>query len=77
MTEAEYVRAIREAAARYIDVIRDPRGHLRDGCERIRRWEIIREKLSAHTTIRLCNAWLERDRANASQEVHGGPDAAI
>ena len=77
MTEAEYIHVLREAAARYLEVVRDPCGHQQDGRERIQRWEVIREKLSAHTTIRLCDAWLESDRANASQEVHGGPDTAI
>ena len=57
MSEAEYVHAIRNAAQRYLDVVRDPAAHHSDGQQRIRRWEAIKEKISPITLIALCDAW--------------------
>ena len=63
MTEREYVEAIRAVAERYLEVIRQPSAHEKDGWSRIKRWEAIKEKLSAHTAIDICTAWLDAQDA--------------
>jgi hypothetical protein len=63
MTEREYIQAIRDAAARYVEVIREPTAHEEDGAARIRRREAIKEKLGAFTAIELCDAWLRSSGA--------------
>jgi hypothetical protein len=55
MTKQEYVRTIRDVAARHLEVIRDLSAHEEDGAGRIRHWEAVKEKLSAHTAIELCD----------------------
>lgn len=64
MTELAYIQAIRDAATAYREVIRDPTAFQNAGAQ-IRRWQSIREKLSAHTTLKLCDAWLAQSRAEA------------
>ena len=68
MTEPEYIQAIRDAATAYLEVIRDPTA-FQDAGARIRRWQAIREKLSAHATLKLCDAWLAQRRAEAPGRV--------
>jgi hypothetical protein len=65
LTEVEYVQAIRDAALAYLEVIRNPTAYLDDGAKRMRRWWTIREKLSAHTAVRLCDAWLAQSHIEA------------
>ena len=73
MTEAEYVQTIRDAAAGYIEVIRDPSAQ--ESGQRIRRWWAITEKLSPHTVIALCDAWLEKQGAEAASDARSEPAA--
>jgi hypothetical protein len=71
MTEAEYIRTIRDVAERYLEVIRDPGDFMNgEGIRRIRHWTSIKEKLSAHTAIKLCDLWLEGNGGDASLEGH-------
>lgn len=67
MTEAQYIQTIRDVAEGYLEVIREP-GDFMDGegiC-RIRHWHAITAKLSAHTAIKLCDLWLEKNGAARS-----------
>ena len=64
MTERKYIQAIRDAATAYVEVIRDPKA-FQDAGARIRRWWTIREKLGAHTVVRLCDAWLAQSHTEA------------
>lgn len=57
MTEAEYVRVLRDAADKYIEAIRDPKEGLGPAWDR---WWSLTGKLSAHTMKDICNAWLEK-----------------
>jgi hypothetical protein len=66
LTEVEYAQATHDAEVAYLEVICDPREHLDDGAKRMRRWWTIREKLSAHTVVRLCDAWLAQSHTEAS-----------
>jgi hypothetical protein len=59
MTEREYIETIRRAASDYIDVIRAPESHA-DGWNKVLYWGTIKEKLSAHLTIRMCDVLLEK-----------------
>jgi hypothetical protein len=62
MTEAEYIRTIRDVANRYLEVIREPGDFMNgEGIRRIRHWHAITEKLSAHTAIKLCDLWLKKN----------------
>lgn len=58
MTEADYVLTIRDAAQRYVDVIRDPE-RVDAGQAHLLHWMAIKEKLSPFTAIALCDAWLQ------------------
>jgi len=60
MTGDEYIQSIRDTAQRYIEVIRDPAAHPEDGYRRMQHWEAVKQKLSAHTMIALCDLWLDR-----------------
>jgi hypothetical protein len=60
MTEDEYIQSIRDTAQRYIEVIRDPSAHPEDGYRRMQHWEAVKQKLSAHTLIKLCDLWADR-----------------
>ena len=60
MTETEYVKAIRDSASAYVSVVRDPEARDTDGKEIIRRWWTMKENLSAHQVIKLCDLWLEK-----------------
>jgi hypothetical protein len=68
MTEAEYVQAIRDAAQRYTDVIRDGVAN-RDGKKHLDRRQAIKDKFSPHTAIQLCDLWLEKNGGDRSQEA--------
>lgn len=57
MTEREYVDKIRKAASEHLEQIGRPACEQMDPAP-IRRWLDI-QPLSAHTTIRLCDAWLK------------------
>lgn len=68
MTEAEYVQTIRDVAERYLEVIHEPGAFMNgEGVRRIRHWTAIKEKLSAHTAIKLCDLWLESDEASQGE----------
>lgn len=69
MTEAEYVLTIRNVAEGYLEVIREPSAFedADEGLRRIRHWTSIKEMLSPHTAIRLCDMWLERNGGETPQ----------
>lgn len=69
MTEAEYVQAIRNVAEGYLEVIREPLAFVDadEGLRRIRHWTAIKEKLSPHTAIQLCDLWLEKNGGETPQ----------
>lgn len=58
MTEAEYVKTLRNEASHYIDVLRAP---TRDQNPLHTRWVVLRDKISPHTVIALCDAWLDKN----------------
>jgi hypothetical protein len=75
MTEAEYIQTIRDVANRYLEVIREPGDFMNgEGIRRIRHWHAITAKLSAHTAIKLCDLWLEKNggaRPSSQIETRG------
>jgi hypothetical protein len=60
LTEAEYVQETLTAAKEYLAVIDGPVN------EKLKphwaRWHALRDSLSAHTTISLCEAWIEKQK---------------
>lgn len=65
MTEREYVEQIRGVAQGYLAVIGNPR---RTGPDMLRiiDWRTIKQNLSPHTAIAMCDAWLENHDAEAA-----------
>lgn len=57
MTEEEYVHLLRRAARDYLDQIREPSDLF---APTIERWANLRDSMSTHTFVRLCDAWLEK-----------------
>ncbi len=69
MTESEYVQAIRDSASAYVDVIRNPDNHKTDGKAIIGRWWTMKENLSAHLIIDLCNLRLASSNTSGDRTV--------
>lgn len=64
MTESEYIEHILRNARSYIaEMDREPGETM--SMKIISEWEHVKTMLSAHTTVRLCELWLEnREKAN-------------
>lgn len=60
MNEREYVETIRKAAEEYLEEIHGPGP---EDAKPIRRWYIMKQDLSPHTAIALCDAWLTMQEA--------------
>lgn len=76
MTEIEYIQAIRDAAERYIEVIREPATHGKDAKRRLHRWQMIKENLSAHSMVRLCDLWLGNEGTTSENRAPAGEEAS-
>lgn len=64
MSEQEYVEHIKGVASRYLAKIeKDASAHAFLRSDEAMSWQITKENLSPFTTVRLCDAWLERKRA--------------
>ena len=59
MTEREYVETIRKAASDYIEQLRNP-----TSVKAIEHWAHIKNGLSSHTVIALCDAWLAAEKTD-------------
>jgi hypothetical protein len=59
MSEREYVEILLARAGEYIEWIGQERHPVNFDDTVARRWEITKQKLSAHTMRDLCKAWLE------------------
>jgi hypothetical protein len=65
MTEKEYVTELRDLAERYLEFIRKPDlGNAKSAAH----WQVVKEKLSAHTMIRLCDHWLNNPPSSSDSE---------
>ena len=59
MTERDYVLTLKSAAEDYISQIRASDDDFKRAAER---WFRLRDKMSTHTFVDLCNAWLEANK---------------
>jgi len=70
MTERQYVETLRQAAADYTAVVgREPGSphQIGDGA-RLKRWGILRDKMSPHTFVRIADAWLAAETNKETTE---------
>jgi hypothetical protein len=67
MTEREYVETLREAAREYIDACAQHAGVVPWERQKkaLDRWFGLTEKIGAHTVVRMADAWLEKEGADA------------
>jgi hypothetical protein len=71
MTEREYVEHIRKIAQSYSDALDEILASPGQRHASFERWKTVKEQLSPHTAIALCDAWLAGEGQGATKASEG------